>query len=196
MANRSYDQDRRDMRYAYRRYSGEDDWDRHWGRSHDDYRRWRERPGRYNSGYGLDDRPYRPRREEGGGYEAGYGEGDRRYDADNAYPGRWADQRDREGRYSGMGASGQDVERATRDFRGVGPKGYTRSDQRIREQVCDVLMDDPLLDASDIEVTVKDGEITLSGKVSEREWKRRAEDLAERCSLGKHVQNNIRVGEG
>ncbi|HEX2494143.1 MAG TPA: BON domain-containing protein, partial [Steroidobacter sp.] len=47
--------------------------------------------------------------------------------------------------------------------RGKGPRGYRRSDERIREDVCDVLTDDPRVDASSIEVTVKDCEVTLSG---------------------------------
>jgi hypothetical protein len=38
--------------------------------------------------------------------------------------------------------------------RGRGPKGYTRPDERIWEEVCDRLTDDPLLDASDMEVKV------------------------------------------
>ena len=78
--------------------------------------------------------------------------------------------------------------------RGVGPKGYVRSDERIRELVCDDLMDDPWLDASGIEVTVKDGEVTLSGTVEDRDAKRWAEDVAEHTGGVKHVQNNLRVG--
>ena len=38
--------------------------------------------------------------------------------------------------------------------RGRGPKGYTRSDERIREDVNDRLSDDPFVDASEIEVMV------------------------------------------
>jgi len=78
--------------------------------------------------------------------------------------------------------------------RGLGPKGYVRSDERIRELVCDDLMDDPWLDASGIEVTVKDGEVTLSGTVEDRDAKRWAEDVAEHTGGVKHVQNNLRVG--
>lgn len=78
-------------------------------------------------------------------------------------------------------------------YRGVGPKGYVRSDGRIRELVCDDLMDDPWVDASGIEVTVKDGEVTLSGTVENRDAKRWAEDIAERAGGVKHVQNNLRV---
>lgn len=77
--------------------------------------------------------------------------------------------------------------------RGVGPKGYVRSDERIREMVCDDLMDDPWLDASHIEVAVKDGEVTLSGTVEDRHAKRWAEDVAEHTGGVKHVQNNLRV---
>jgi hypothetical protein len=53
--------------------------------------------------------------------------------------------------------------------------------------------DDPHVDASEIEVTVSSCEVTLSGTVDNRDAKRRAEDIAERVSGVKHVQNNIRV---
>ncbi len=78
---------------------------------------------------------------------------------------------------------------------GRGPKGYTRSDERIREDVNDRLTDDPHIDASNIEVTVSSGEVTLSGSVTERFAKRHAEDIAERVSGVRHVQNNVRVVE-
>lgn len=77
--------------------------------------------------------------------------------------------------------------------RGRGPKNYTRSDERIREDVNDRLSDDPWLDASEIEVQVKSCEITLGGTVHSRDDKRRAEDLVERISGVQHVQNNLRV---
>lgn len=77
--------------------------------------------------------------------------------------------------------------------RGKGPKGWKRSSERIREDVCERLADDPMLDASEIEVAVQDNEVTLSGTVTEREDKRRAERLVEQCSGVEHVQNNLRV---
>jgi hypothetical protein len=76
---------------------------------------------------------------------------------------------------------------------GKGPRGYSRSDDRIREDVCDCLTDDPHLDASSIEVQVRSGEVTLSGTVDSRNAKRHAEDLAERASGVKNVQNSLRV---
>lgn len=79
------------------------------------------------------------------------------------------------------------------EHRGRGPKNYVRSDDRIREDVSDRLSDDSWLDASDIEVTVAKCEVTLSGLVHTRDDKRRAEDLAERVSGVRHVQNNLRV---
>ncbi len=44
--------------------------------------------------------------------------------------------------------------------RGKGPKGYQRSDDRIRDDVNDRLSDDAFLDASNIDVTVSSGEVT------------------------------------
>jgi hypothetical protein len=79
--------------------------------------------------------------------------------------------------------------------RGRGPKGYTRSDERIREDVSDRLTDDALVDASYVEVSVAGGEVTLNGFVDSRTAKRRAEDCAEDVTGVSHVQNNLRVRE-
>lgn len=91
---------------------------------------------------------------------------------------------------------GDDSARRRREMdehRGRGPRGYTRSDERIKEDVNDRLTDDGWLDASDIEVEVSTSEVTLTGQVNSREEKRRAEDIAEAISGVKHVQNNLRV---
>lgn len=86
--------------------------------------------------------------------------------------------------------------RKTGGFVGRGPKGYTRSDERIREDVCELLTDDPRVDASNIDVKVENSEITLTGTVHAREDKRLAEDLADRVSGVKDVQNRLRVAVG
>lgn len=83
-------------------------------------------------------------------------------------------------------------ERREIDHRGRGPKNYVRSDERIRDDVNDRLADDRWVDASDINVEVGKGEVTLSGEVSDRYAKRRAEDCAEAVSGVRHVQNNLR----
>lgn len=80
-------------------------------------------------------------------------------------------------------------------YAGRGPKGYQRSDDRIREDVNDRLTDNSYLDASDIEVDVNDGIVKLSGHAEDRQAKRLAEDLAENVSGVKDVDNNIRVND-
>ena len=81
-------------------------------------------------------------------------------------------------------------------FTGRGPRGYQRSDERIREDVCDRLCDDPLVDATEIDVAVKGGEVTLTGNVRERADKRRVEDVIENVSGVREVHNNLHVGVG
>jgi len=78
-------------------------------------------------------------------------------------------------------------------FGGRGPKGYERSDEKIKEDVCDCLSDDDNIDASEIEVSVSKGEVTLTGTVSERRAKRLAEDAIEHIKGVKDVLNQIRV---
>jgi osmotically-inducible protein OsmY len=82
-----------------------------------------------------------------------------------------------------------------RNHRGKGPRNYTRSDERIKEDINDHLSDDPFIDASDIDVSVTNGEVVLTGSVDHRSTKRRAEDLAESVSGVKNVENRIRVGQ-
>ena len=77
--------------------------------------------------------------------------------------------------------------------RGKGPSGYQRTDERIREVVCEALTDDDRVDATHVEVTVKNGEVTLSGSVEDRYQKRMAEDCVENVAGVKEVQNHIRV---
>jgi osmotically-inducible protein OsmY len=79
--------------------------------------------------------------------------------------------------------------------RGKGPKGYKRSDERIEENINDALTDDDQLDASEIEVRVQNGEVTLTGVVAERDSKRRAEELSESVSGVTNVENRIRVSK-
>ncbi len=86
--------------------------------------------------------------------------------------------------------------RRERDYRGRGPKGYKRSDSRVQEDVNDRLSDDPYIDASEIEVSVSGGEVTLTGTVDSRQARRRAEDMAEQVSGVSYVQNNLRVRTG
>ena len=50
-----------------------------------------------------------------------------------------------------------------------------------------------MLDASDIEVDVKQGEVRLCGSVMSRDQKRRAEDVVERISGVRDVTNQLRV---
>jgi hypothetical protein len=83
--------------------------------------------------------------------------------------------------------------RYTGEHRGKGPKGYTRSDERIREDVHDRLADDAYVDASDIEIKVENGDVVLTGNVYSREQKRRAEDIVESISGVHNVENRIRV---
>ncbi len=80
------------------------------------------------------------------------------------------------------------------EHRGKGPKDYQRSEERIREDVCDRLSDDDRVDASHIQVQVQKNEVILTGNVSNRDEKRRAEDLVDSISGVRNVENRIRVG--
>jgi len=113
------------------------------------------------------------------------------YDFDRRERGFWDRARDEVATWFGDRRA-EMRRRADGAHRGKGPSGYRRADERIHDDVNDRLTDDPWLDATEIEVKVKGGEVTLDGKVATRHDKRRAEDLAEAVLGVTHVQNNLR----
>ena len=83
---------------------------------------------------------------------------------------------------------------------GRGPRGYQRSDDRIREEINDRLTAHGLIDATDVECRVVNGEVTLTGYVDSRAAKRAAEDIADDLYGVREVHNHLRIrphdGEG
>jgi osmotically-inducible protein OsmY len=75
---------------------------------------------------------------------------------------------------------------------GKGPKGFTRSDERIQEEVNERLAHG-FLDASEIEVKVQNGNVTLTGTVASKESKRLVEDLLEDVGGAKDIDNRVKV---
>jgi BON domain-containing protein len=74
-----------------------------------------------------------------------------------------------------------------------GPKGWQRADDAIREDACEALAYHPDLDASDVEVEAKDGEVTLTGTVRDRTSKRLAERLVEHVRGVHDVHNRLTI---
>ena len=118
--------------------------------------------------------------------ELGYGEGH----------GAWGQGSHRQGGQGGYGLIRYTATVTSGRFAGRGPKGYKRSDERIREEVSEELYRHPDVDATEVEVQVQNGEVTLTGKVEDRQQKRLAEDIAERCSGVHDVHNQLKVDKG
>lgn len=96
--------------------------------------------------------------------------------------------------YGSQGAQGFG-QRGSQQSSRKGPKGYTRSDERVKEDVCDRLTDAYDLDVENISIEVKDGKVTLTGTVPERHMKHRVEDIASMCTGVKDVENQVRVAQ-
>jgi osmotically-inducible protein OsmY len=97
---------------------------------------------------------------------------------------------------SGRTYSSEDVWLVPGPHSGRGPRGYQRNDQRIEEDICERLTHHGQIDAEDIQVQVKHGEVTLTGTVESRQVKRMAEDLLDTISGIKDVHNQLRVQQG
>lgn len=78
-------------------------------------------------------------------------------------------------------------------YYGKGPRNWKRSDERIKEEAGEALYQSHEVDASDIDLTVKDAVVFLSGSVESRKMKRQAEECIENLSGVLDVQNQLRV---
>ena len=180
-----------------------------YGNSGYDNDRFREHRNSWSDDMSYDDDVYRNKRNrEDGGYggmnynSGNYGAYNQNYnryrseyddqDEDRSW---WDKSRDEVSSWFGDDDAERrrEQDRMRSGHRGKGPKGYKRSDERIKEDISDRLGDDPYIDATEIEIVVANGEVTLIGSVNDRMDKRRAEDLAERVSGVLNVENRIRV---
>jgi osmotically-inducible protein OsmY len=75
----------------------------------------------------------------------------------------------------------------------TGPKGYTRSDERLREDISERLMMANSIDSSEVTVSVKDCKVTLEGTVPNRHMKHAIEDLVDAAPGVQDIDNRIRV---
>ena len=94
--------------------------------------------------------------------------------------------------YAGSSSESGYGGRGVGPHRGKGPKGYQRSDERIKELLCERLHEDPDIDPSEVTINVQGGKITLDGTVDSRHTKNAIEDIAEQFGV-QDVQNNLRV---
>jgi osmotically-inducible protein OsmY len=76
---------------------------------------------------------------------------------------------------------------------GTGPRFQRRSDDKIREEAWELLSNNADLDASEVEVLVEGGEVTLTGNVDSRDAKWLAEDLVTSVSGVLEVFNRLKV---
>jgi hypothetical protein len=100
-------------------------------------------------------------------------------------------------RHGGYGQSGygQSAYRQGRQQRRypLGPKGYTRSDERLREDISERLMQAYDIDSSEVTVQVVGGKAVLEGTVPSRYMKHAIEDIADAAPGVQDVDNRIRV---
>jgi len=215
-------EDKREMRRR-RRYPEESEFTRRGGdgerevRNRYDPRRESER--RYQH---EDDLPYEYTQQRGKGWGEFYGEsydyesdyartgrnpqrrgtsgdyGYRRYPEESqSHPDTWRISEPLSSRqwYEGGDYGVRDIygENLGNSYAGRGPKGWQRSDERIREDVNESLARHHDIDPSDVEINVKSGEVTLEGTIDNRWMKRHMEDVVYSIFGVQEVHNRVRI---
>lgn len=81
-------------------------------------------------------------------------------------------------------------------YSGRGPRSYRRSDDRIFEDVCQRLTQHGMIDARQIQVEVREGEVILDGTVDNRQTKRMVEDTIDSITGVKDIHNRLTINPG
>jgi osmotically-inducible protein OsmY len=74
-----------------------------------------------------------------------------------------------------------------------GTRAQRKPDERLAGEIRDILTNDPELDATEVEVEVEDGAVTISGVVDGSEARLLAEELVESVTGVREVHNRLRV---
>lgn len=74
-----------------------------------------------------------------------------------------------------------------------GPKGYRRSDERIREQICESLAYSHGIDIRNVTVDVRDGVVLLTGTVENRADKFEIEEIADNTFGVTDIDNRLKL---
>lgn len=135
-------------------------------------------------------------RSNSGWQGGGYRERGQHYDQSSAFDGESTTGLGNR-RYSAESQFGYGGDRASSQQNRYGsrrtmPKGYTRSDERIREDVCERLSHSGL-DVGDVSVEVSQANVRLEGTVKDRYVKHAIEDCADDCMGVQDIDNRIRV---
>lgn len=77
--------------------------------------------------------------------------------------------------------------------RGHGPRDWRRSDDQLRDAVCEALAADGTLDARDMNVGVDDGEVILSGVCPCHHSRSLAEDIAREVVGVRAIHNFVGI---
>lgn len=91
------------------------------------------------------------------------------------------------------GRSGRERRQPGGSHTGQAPQFHRRSDDKIREEICELLTNSADLDASEVELHVEGGEVTLTGTVDSRDAKWLTEDLVASVSGVREVSNRLKV---
>jgi len=70
---------------------------------------------------------------------------------------------------------------------------HDQSDERIDREITDHLTQHSYIDATEVVVTVKDGDVTLSGSVPDDDQSHYVEEIAQKVAGVKHIHNQLTI---
>jgi osmotically-inducible protein OsmY len=93
----------------------------------------------------------------------------------------------------GEGRSGSERRKPGGSHTGPRPQFQRRSDDKIYEEIWELLTTNADLDATEVELHVESGEVTLTGTVDSRDAKWLTEDLVNSVTGVREVNNRLKV---